>query len=97
MAFMPIPTMLVAVTAGIFALAYFPGLEGPQSDKAFGLVLKELSDGSGVGYVMVIITLAAVLAAMMSTSDSALLSISSILTKDILIVFSNPEQMKNIT
>lgn len=90
MAFMPIPTMLVAVTAGIFALAYFPGLEGPQSDKAFGLVLKELSDGSGVGYVMVIITLAAVLAAMMSTSDSALLSISSMLTKDILHRFFKP-------
>ena len=47
MAFMPIPTMLIAVTAGIFALAYFPGLEGPQTDRAFGLVLKEISSNQG--------------------------------------------------
>ena len=84
MAFMPLPTMLIAVSAGIFALAYFPGLEGPQTDKAFGLVLKEISSRSGLGYMMVIVTLSAVLAAMMSTSDSALLSISSMATKDII-------------
>ena len=90
MAFMPIPTMLIAVSAGIFALAYFPGLEGPQTDKAFGLILKEISTKSGVGYVMVIVTLSAVLAAMMSTSDSALLSISSMLTKDIVQRFFLP-------
>ena len=90
MAFMPIPTMLIAVTAGIFALAYFPGLEGPQTDRAFGLILKEISTKSGVGYVMVIVTLSAVLAAMMSTSDSALLSISSMLTKDIVQRFFLP-------
>ena len=90
MAFMPIPTMLIAVSAGIFALAYFPGLEGPQTDRAFGLILKEISSKSGVGYVMVIVTLSAVLAAMMSTSDSALLSISSMLTKDIVQRFFKP-------
>ena len=90
MAFMPIPTMLIAVSAGIFALAYFPGLEGPQTDRAFGLILKEISTKSGVGYVMVIVTLSAVLAAMMSTSDSALLSISSMLTKDIVQRFFLP-------
>ena len=90
MAFMPIPTMLIAVSAGIFALAYFPGLEGPQTDRAFGLILKEISSKSGLGYVMVIVTLSAVLAAMMSTSDSALLSISSMLTKDIVQRFFKP-------
>ena len=90
MAFMPIPTMLIAVSAGIFALAYFPGLEGAQTDRAFGIILKEISTKSGVGYVMVIVTLSAVLAAMMSTSDSALLSISSMLTKDIVQRFFLP-------
>lgn len=83
MAFMPLPTMLISLTAGIMALAYIPGLEGAGADQAFGRVLRELQSHSTLGYGMVVLTMAAVLAAMMSTADSALLSISSMLTKDV--------------
>ncbi len=83
MALMPVPTMIISVIAGIMALAYLPGLEGASADQVFGRVLREIQLHSALGYALVVITLAAVLAAMMSTADSALLSISSMLTKDI--------------
>ena len=83
MAFMPLPTMLITLVAGIMALAYLPGLEGADTDQIFGRVLRELQSHSALGYGMVVLTMAAVLAAMMSTADSALLSISSMFTKDI--------------
>ncbi len=83
MAFMPLPTMTIAVVAGIMALAYLPGLEGSSADQIFGSLLREVQVSSAFGYGLVIVILSAVLAAMMSTADSALLSLSSILTKDI--------------
>lgn len=83
MAFMPLPTMIIAMIAGIMALAYIPGLEGASADQIFGRVLREIQNHSALGYGLVVITLSAVLAAMMSTADSALLSISSMLTKDV--------------
>ena len=83
MALMPVPTMIISVIAGIMALAYLPGLEGASADQIFGRVLREIQLHSALGYGLVVITLAAILAAMMSTADSALLSISSMLTKDI--------------
>ncbi len=83
MAFMPLPTMIISLIAGIMALAYLPGLEGAASDQIFGRVLREIQNHSTLGYGLVVVTLSAVLAAMMSTADSALLSISSMVTKDI--------------
>jgi Na+/proline symporter len=83
MVFMPLPTILIALMAGIMALAYLPGLNGASADQIFGRVLREIQMHSIVGYALVIVTLAAVLAAMMSTADSALLSLSSMLTKDV--------------
>ena len=83
MAFMPLPTMVISLIAGIMALAYIPGLEGASADQIFGRVLREIQSHSALGYGLVVVTLSAVLAAMMSTADSALLSISSMLTKDV--------------
>ena len=83
MVFMPLPTILIALMAGIMALAYLPGLNGASADQVFGRILREIQMHSVLGYGLVIITLAAVLAAMMSTADSALLSLSSMLTKDV--------------
>jgi SSS family solute:Na+ symporter len=83
MAFMPLPTMIIAMVAGIMALAYIPGLEGASSDQVLTRLLREVQEGSTIGYMLVVILMAAILAAMMSTADSALLSISSMLTKDL--------------
>jgi len=91
MAFMPLPTMIIAVIAGIMAAAYIPGLEGAASDQIFGTVLREIQEHSVIGYGLVVVLLAAVLAAMMSTADSALLSISSMFTQDIYARFVRPQ------
>lgn len=90
MAFMPLPTMIISLIAGIMALAYLPGLEGASADQIFGRVLREIQNHSTLGYGLVVITLAAVLAAMMSTADSALLSISSMFTRDVCAVHLLP-------
>ena len=91
MAFMPLPTMIIAVIAGIMAAAYLPGLEGAASDQIFGRVLREVQSQSALGYGLVVVLLSAVLAAMMSTADSALLSISSMFTKDIYARYLRPQ------
>jgi SSS family solute:Na+ symporter len=91
MAFMPLPTMIIALIAGIMAAAYIPGLEGAASDQIFGRVLRDIQAHSALGYGLVVVLLSAVLAAMMSTADSALLSISSMFTKDIYARFLCPD------
>ncbi len=83
MAFAPIPTQIMAMAIGIMALAYIPGLEGAASDQVLSRILSDIQRSSTFGYGLVVLLIASILAAMMSTADSALLSISSMLTKDI--------------
>ncbi len=89
MAFIPFTTTLIAVLTGIYAIAYFQGLEGAASDQILTRMLADIQQGSVFGYWLVVILFAAALSAMMSTADSALLSISSMLSKDIYAVFIN--------
>jgi solute:Na+ symporter, SSS family len=91
MAFLPLTTVLVAVIAGIYAIAYIPGLEGAASDQILTRILAEVQQGSLFGYWLVAIMFAAILAALMSTADSLLLSISSMLTKDVYGRYLRPE------
>jgi len=83
MAFAPLFTSLIAVITGIYAIAYIPGMEGTASDQVLARILSIVQQNSILGYWLVVILYAAILAAMMSTADSALLSISSMLSKDI--------------
>lgn len=83
MAFLPFLTALIAVIAGIYALAYIPGLEGAATDQVMARVLRVVQESSALGYGLVVMIFSAVLAALMSTADSAMLSISSMFTKDI--------------
>tara|TARA_B110000196_G_scaffold47305_1_gene37832 strand:- start:785 stop:2278 length:1494 start_codon:yes stop_codon:yes gene_type:complete len=83
MSFIPIPIMMIILISGIMALAHINGLEGVATDQVFGMILREIQNYSIIGYGVSIIILSAILAAMMSTADSALLSISSMFTKDI--------------
>lgn len=83
MAFAPLFTSLIAVVTGIYAIAYIPGLVGTETDQVLGIILSMVQQNSILGHWLVVILYAAILAAMMSTADSALLSISSMLSKDI--------------
>ena len=91
MAFLPFATALVALVGGIYALAYIPGLEGAETDQVLARVLRVIQEGSVVGYGLVVLIFSAVLAALMSTADSAMLSISSMFTKDIYGVHLRPD------
>jgi Na+/proline symporter len=50
MAFLPFTTVLIAVIAGIYALAYIPGLEGAASDQILSHLLAEMQQHSAFGY-----------------------------------------------
>lgn len=91
MAFMPLGTTLIALLVGVMGTAYIPGLEGAQADRILTVMLREVQLGSVFGYWLVVVLFSAILAAMMSTADSALLSISSMVTKDIYLPFLKPE------
>jgi SSS family solute:Na+ symporter/sodium/pantothenate symporter len=84
MAFMPLVTTLLAFLIGYVGLSKFRGLE--DSDKITIYVLTSMGK-SLFTYWLVVIVLTAVVAAIMSTVDSALLSLSSMFTKDIYKVY----------
>ena len=83
MAFLQVFATLIAVIAGIYAIANIPGLEGVQADQALTRIFRLLQEDSVFGYWLVVILFAAIISAMMSTADSALLTISSMITKDV--------------
>ncbi len=90
MVFLPLTTTLVVVIAGVMAIAYLPGLPAAATDEVLTRILGTIQTGSLLGYWLVVVMFAAVLAAMMSTADSAMLSISSMLTKDLYARFLSP-------
>ena len=90
MAFLPFLTAMIAVIAGIYGLAYISGLEGAAADQVLARLLRVIQQHSAIGYALVVVIFAAVLAALMSTADSAMLSISSMFTKDIYGVHIRP-------
>ena len=83
MAFLPLTATLIAVFIGITALANFPGFEGADADRVLTVVFRSIQDQGSMGYWLVVVLFAAVLAAIMSTADSALLSISSMFSSDL--------------
>jgi SSS family solute:Na+ symporter/sodium/pantothenate symporter len=58
-------------------------LEGAETDQVLARLLRVIQEGSAIGYAFVVLIFSAILAALMSTADSAMLSISSMFTKDI--------------
>lgn len=83
MAFMPFVAIGFIFVAGTMGLAHVEGLSGPAADQVLGRMMQEVQLASLFGYWLVVLLICAVLAAMMSTADSALLSISSMVSKDI--------------
>ncbi|MCE4600186.1 MAG: sodium:solute symporter family protein [Desulfurococcales archaeon] len=83
LAFMPLITPLAILLIGIEARYYFPGLSKIESDKAFPLFMSMLANEGVIYFIITLIMFMAVLAAIQSTADSVLLSIGSMLSKDI--------------
>ena len=87
MAFLPLTASLIAVLVGVTAAAStepsLASLTDADSDRVFSEVCRIVMDKSLLHRWLIVVLLAAVLAALMSTADSVLLSVSSMLTKDI--------------
>ena len=83
MAFLPLTTTLVALLCGLTARVVLPGIEGVETDQVLARLCALIMQQSSLGYWLVVVVFAAALAALMSTADSALLSISSMFTRDV--------------
>ena len=83
MAVLPLFAVVVVLALGFVAIARFPGLEGAAADQVMALIMRDVLSTGWFGHVVVTLLLGAILAALMSTADSALLALSSIFAKDL--------------
>lgn len=83
MVFMPFATTLVVLLVGIAAHGVLDGRADLATDRVMPAFLATIADGGGVAEWATALVLVGALAAMMSTADSALLSLSSIVTVDV--------------
>ena len=90
MAFLPIATAWVAVMIGITGAAHHPNLSDIQSDQILTIICRDIQQSSLFGYSLVVVLFAAILGALMSTADSCMLTLSSIVTKDFLFALPEP-------
>ena len=94
MAFLPLTTTLIAVIFGVVAAANPSSVTG-EGDEVLALVCREIQQQSPVGRWLVVVLFAGILAALMSTADSVLLCISSMLTKDVYaVIYPNAQQQQ---
>lgn len=83
MLFLPLLTTLFMVFVGISGHVTFPDLQKVDSDLISLKTLEYLSAHSALARIVLVSFICAAIAAIMSTVDSALLSISSIFTQDL--------------
>jgi Na+/proline symporter len=84
MVFLPMITTGVVFLVGILAIQQLATAGPVESDQVHPLLLAEWGQRSPLLYLLSLLVIVAVVAAIMSTADSVLLSLSSILAKDIL-------------
>jgi SSS family solute:Na+ symporter len=82
MVFLPLLTVLFADMMGWMAISEFHLLDRIESDKVMALMLAEIAQRGVLLNFAVLLLLLGALAAIMSTADSVLLSLSSILVQD---------------
>lgn len=82
MIFMPLVTTFPMFLIGILSIRRFTDLGVLQADQVMPMLLRQWSSESTWMYAMAILVVVGTVAAIMSTADSVLLSISSILAKD---------------
>jgi len=83
MTFMPLVTSFTVFMIGIIGITRFAELGELRADQIMPMLLREWSTESTFLFVMSMFVVTGVFAAIMSTADSVLLSLSSMLAKDI--------------
>jgi SSS family solute:Na+ symporter/sodium/pantothenate symporter len=84
MVFMPLATVLVLFLLGVISIPHFVNNPPESNDSVLPQMLNIWGNESILAFVMTIFVTVGLLAAIMSTADSVLLSLSSIIAKDIL-------------
>lgn len=84
MAVVPLIVSTTAVFIGATGAALFPQMDPANADRVTFRVLRYIVESNVLLYYPALLVMIAIIAATMSTADSCLLSLSSILTKDIL-------------
>ncbi|MGK0500617.1 MAG: Na+/proline symporter [Oceanicoccus sp.] len=82
MLFMPLITLLPLILVSMSAPAWIPGLEGRDTERVMLYVIASLEQHIDGARILLTIYLAAGVAAIMSTIDSALLTMGSMITHD---------------
>jgi Na+/proline symporter len=82
MAFIPLLVVAIVIFIGATGIALFPELDRVASEQVTLRVVAYLLESNTIAYYPVVMVMMALVAAIMSTADSCLLSLSSIITKD---------------
>lgn len=90
MAWMPLVTTGVVFLVGIIGIRLFPGLSKGESEQLVGMIANEVAGINLFFYVTMILLFGGVIAAIVSTADSALLSFSSVISRDLYGRYINP-------
>lgn len=83
MAVLPLVAITTVVFLGLAGIVLFPGLEKVESDRITFLILGHLVQETPAATIPALVVMLAVVAAIMSTADSCLLSLTSILVRDV--------------
>jgi len=84
MVFMPLITVLILFLLGIISIPHFVEASEASQDTVLPQMLQVWGQESLLAFILMIIVVLGLLAAIMSSADSILLSLSSIISKDIL-------------
>jgi len=97
MVFMPLVTTFVIVMVGIIGITQFPDLDKNDSERIVILILEQLKSEVPLFGIVLTLFIAAAIAAIMSTIDSALLAISSLFTQDFYRIIRPQSTDKHLT
>ena len=84
MSFMPLATTLVVTLIGLAAIPHLQGLEGLEADRVLPQILAEWAAARPLFALLAVLVFVGALAAIMSTADSVLLSLGSLVACDLL-------------
>lgn len=83
MAWMPLVTTGVVFVIGIIGIQLVPGMSEAESEQLVGRMANQVADINVFFFIIMILFFGGVVAAIVSTADSALLSLCSVVSKDI--------------
>ncbi|MBE3519140.1 MAG: sodium:solute symporter family protein [Firmicutes bacterium] len=90
MAWMPFLTTGIVFVIGIIGTQAFPGLSKMQSEQLVGMMANVIAGKSAFHYWFMMLVFCGVIAAIQSTTDSVVLTLSSVLSNDIYGKFIKP-------